>query len=35
MWQEEITLFDMGVGGHDGPFKMFLTTVPKRLGGRS
>ena len=22
-------------GGHDGPSKMFLTTVPKRLGGGS
>ena len=26
-----LTLFDMG-GGHDGPPKMFLTTVPKRFG---
>ena len=26
---ELLTLFDMG-GGHDGPPKMFLTTVPKR-----
>ena len=25
----------MGGGGHDGPSKMFLTTVPKRLGGES
>ena len=28
-----LTLFDMG--GHDGPSKMFLTTVPKGLGGGS
>ena len=28
-----LTLFDMG--GHDGPPKMFLITVPKRLGGGS
>ena len=26
---------DMGMGGHDGPPKMVLTTVPKRLGGGS
>ena len=30
---ERLTLFDMG--GHDGPPKMFLTIVPKRLGGGS
>ena len=29
-----LTLFDMG-GGHDGPPKMFLTTVSKRVGGGS
>ena len=32
--QISLTLFDMG-GGHDGPPKMFLTTVPKRLVGGS
>ena len=31
---ETLTLFDMG-GGHDGPPKMFLTTVPKGFGGGS
>ena len=29
-----LTLFDMG-GGHDGPPKMFLDTVPKPFGGGS
>ena len=29
-----LTLFDMG-GHNDPPKKMFLTTVPKRLGGGS
>ena len=33
-WIDSLTLFDMG-GGHDGPLKMFLTTVQKRLGGGS
>ena len=33
MFQIELTLFDMGGGGHDGAPKMFLTTVPKCLGG--
>ena len=33
----DLTLFDIGGGGgHDGPSKvLILTTVPKRLGGRS
>ena len=30
-----LTLFDMGGGGHDGPPKIFSTTVPKRVGGGS
>ena len=30
---ETLTLFDMG--GHDGPPKMFLTTVPKGFEGGS
>ena len=30
-----LTLFGMGGGGHDGPPKMFLTTVLKRFGGGS
>ena len=32
--QVTLTLFDMGGGGMMAP-KMFLTTVPKRLGGGS